>query len=345
MSFRFRKSINIGGGFKINISKSGIGYSWGIPGYRVTKSARGNIKTTLSIPGTGISYVEEVKNTKKPQNYQNAQIITNSSFQNIESASIKNFQNAEYTELIESIKQIITYDNNNKNIMIILLSAFIILLLFGQIIFSFLFLIALILKFILHNKAKIELNYTIDSDILNKYSNKMDKLINLNNCQRKWQIIQFASVSSSQRKYNAGAGTTLNRIPFQITRDVPFFISTNIPIVQVKLKKEKLLFLPDKILIFKDANVGVIEYNSLSIDFETTTFIEDGNVPSDTQIVNYTWQYVNKNGSPDRRFNNNRKLPICLYYDIYITSTEGLNIRLQCSNKLLTQEFVNLMNT
>lgn len=28
MGFRYRKSINLGGGFRINLSKSGIGYSW-----------------------------------------------------------------------------------------------------------------------------------------------------------------------------------------------------------------------------------------------------------------------------------------------------------------------------
>ena len=37
MGFRYRKSINLGGGFRINLSKSGIGYSWGVRGYRVTK--------------------------------------------------------------------------------------------------------------------------------------------------------------------------------------------------------------------------------------------------------------------------------------------------------------------
>lgn len=39
MGFRFRKSINLGGGFRINLSKSGIGYSFGVPGLRYTKSA------------------------------------------------------------------------------------------------------------------------------------------------------------------------------------------------------------------------------------------------------------------------------------------------------------------
>lgn len=59
MGFRYRKSINLGGGFRINLSKSGVGYSWGVKGYRVTKTASGRTRTTTSIPGTGISYVHK----------------------------------------------------------------------------------------------------------------------------------------------------------------------------------------------------------------------------------------------------------------------------------------------
>jgi len=35
MGFRVRKSINLGGGFQVDLSKSGVGYSWGVPGYRI----------------------------------------------------------------------------------------------------------------------------------------------------------------------------------------------------------------------------------------------------------------------------------------------------------------------
>lgn len=61
MGFRYRKSINLGLGFRVNFSKSGIGYSWGIPGHRITKTADGKIRETYSIIGTGISYVDEKK--------------------------------------------------------------------------------------------------------------------------------------------------------------------------------------------------------------------------------------------------------------------------------------------
>ena len=52
MGLRFRKSINLGGGARINLSKSGIGFSIGTKGYRYTKTATGRDRTTVSIPGT-----------------------------------------------------------------------------------------------------------------------------------------------------------------------------------------------------------------------------------------------------------------------------------------------------
>ncbi len=64
MGFRFRKSINLGGGVRINLSKSGVGYSVGTKGLRVTKTADGKTRTTTSIPGTGISHVSETGKKK-----------------------------------------------------------------------------------------------------------------------------------------------------------------------------------------------------------------------------------------------------------------------------------------
>ena len=58
MGFRYRKSVKLGG-LRINFSKSGVGYSYGIKGLRHTKTATGRERITASIPGTGISYVTE----------------------------------------------------------------------------------------------------------------------------------------------------------------------------------------------------------------------------------------------------------------------------------------------
>ena len=71
MGFNFRKSLNLGKGLKLNISKSGIGLSLGTKGIRVSSGPKGN-KLTLSIPGTGISYTKTIKsNSKKEESVNN----------------------------------------------------------------------------------------------------------------------------------------------------------------------------------------------------------------------------------------------------------------------------------
>ena len=54
MSLRFRKSIKIAPGVKMNISKKGIGYSVGTKGARVSVGANGRVTRTIGIPGTGV---------------------------------------------------------------------------------------------------------------------------------------------------------------------------------------------------------------------------------------------------------------------------------------------------
>ena len=59
MGMRLRKSIKVGKNSRINLSKSGVGFSTGTKGFRVAKKAGGGTRTSLSIPGTGISYVKD----------------------------------------------------------------------------------------------------------------------------------------------------------------------------------------------------------------------------------------------------------------------------------------------
>ena len=55
MGFFYRKSVNFGP-FRVNLGKSGVGYSVGGRGFRVGRSARGRRYTAFSLPGTGLGY-------------------------------------------------------------------------------------------------------------------------------------------------------------------------------------------------------------------------------------------------------------------------------------------------
>ena len=59
MPFRFQRSIKILPGLKLNVSKSGISASAGVPGAHITLGRRG-ARGTVGLPGSGASYSEDI---------------------------------------------------------------------------------------------------------------------------------------------------------------------------------------------------------------------------------------------------------------------------------------------
>ena len=72
MGLRFRKSISIIPGVKLNFGKTGMSVSTGIPGFRKTFHTSGRVTTSVGIPGTGLYYVD-TKNTRTQSNRRNTQ--------------------------------------------------------------------------------------------------------------------------------------------------------------------------------------------------------------------------------------------------------------------------------
>lgn len=61
MAFRFRKTIKIAPGVKMNIGKKSVSTTFGGKLFRVTKSSNGTTTRSASIPGTGVYYTNRVK--------------------------------------------------------------------------------------------------------------------------------------------------------------------------------------------------------------------------------------------------------------------------------------------
>ena len=68
MGFRFQRRIKILPGVTINLSKSGVSASLGVRGAHVTLG-NGKTRTTVGIPGTGLSYTE----VHKQNDHENAE--------------------------------------------------------------------------------------------------------------------------------------------------------------------------------------------------------------------------------------------------------------------------------
>ena len=65
-------------------------------------------------------------------------------------------------------------------------------------------------------------------------------------------------------------------------------------------------------------------------------------MPRDSHQIGSTWQYVNKKGGPDRRFNNNRQLPVMQYGVFGFSSSSGLSAPFLCSRADVARLFDDL---
>jgi hypothetical protein len=66
MGWSYRRRINMGP-MRINLSRSGVGTSWGVRGLRITHSSTGRRYVTLSIPGTGLSWQTTLSRRPPPR--------------------------------------------------------------------------------------------------------------------------------------------------------------------------------------------------------------------------------------------------------------------------------------
>ncbi len=145
-----------------------------------------------------------------------------------------------------------------------------------------------------------------------------------------WSVKTTQSVWDWKR--NAGASHTVKRKRAKAGKVSFFWMSCNIGFYGISSKHVRLVFLPGGLLLRRRVRYAFLPYSALDAQYGTTSFIESGRVPRDTRLLYYTWQYVNKNGTADRRFKNNRQIPVVEYGELTLSSANGLHILLQISN-------------
>lgn len=327
MGWRLRKSINLGLGFRINLSKSGIGYSWGFPGYRITKMANGGNRTTYSLPGTGISYVEQSgKNSRNVNSNDGLYTGETKSFENIPVEELK-----KNDPILKKINKIISL-NRLSNILLLMT-----LLLYVNPLFSLCFICGITLKLVIYFKKNVGLFYEFDEDSRKMYNSLKEVLIILSKSKKIWQVNSSTRVFNT--KYNAGAGNNVLRNSAFVTSKLPWFIKTNISIYGLSLKNQKMFFTPDRVLVFKHfGRVFGCTYNDMFLGISTTRFVESERVCRDSEVVDYAWRYSNRDGGRDLRFSGNRRYPVCKYGELTIKSPNGINTIVEFSNHNLSDD-------
>ena len=155
---------------------------------------------------------------------------------------------------------------------------------------------------------------------------------------RMWHVAAAARVQD--RKYHVGASGLVQRQTTTMRTSEPPMVKTNVPVLSLAAGRQTLYFLPDRLLVYDSAGIGAISYRTLDLSATRQPFIEEESVPFDATVVDHTWKYVNKSGGPDRRFRDNRQLPICLYDELTFRTASGLNEVFQISRSGLAEGFI-----
>jgi len=328
MGLRFRRSITLVKGIRLNVSKSGYSWSFGGAPYTVNISQRGTYRT-FSLPGTGLSYREK-GGGHAPQTVQRnpptQEIGTPESYVHLdETASSSEQMVADINERLAKPRwawigvagAALTLPGIEANPALLLLT------------FGFVALAA-----VLHNQDRrrrtTQIAYDFDTEGQHGYLRLGVWLDNLMQSQRTWLV--HSSLTTKDWKRNAGANALVNRQTVRFRHNVkPPFVETNIAVQTLRVGTAALYFLPDQILVYQRRRYAAFSYDSLTQQTSVVRFRETEGVPSDSRTVGTTWQFVRVDGGPDRRFNNNRQIPIALYVEVTFAAGTALRVTLQLS--------------
>lgn len=334
MGFYLRKSVRVGP-VRFNLSKSGIGMSTGIKGFRVGTGPRGNY---VHMGRGGVYYRASLDSGKSPaltapSSAPRPFVAPTDSMTEIESGGVLGMVDASSAALVEEI---------NEKMRRWQLWPWVGILGFFAIApsanfhpyapLAVLVVLAVVVWWISQWDAlrvTTVMMYDLDEAATARYQKLHDAFDVLMQAGRVGHIGAQGGVTD--RKRNAGAGAVVRRRVIRPHKAPPRRIRTNIEVPAVPVGRQTLHFFPDRVLVVEPAAVGAVPYEQLRISPSDTRFIENDGVPSDAKVVGRTWQYVNKGGGPDKRFKNNRELPIALYEEIHFTSASGLNEVIQVS--------------
>jgi hypothetical protein len=151
--------------------------------------------------------------------------------------------------------------------------------------------------------------------------------------EKKWD---FTSSKSTNRFVERTTATsTITRSPIEISeKRLQILQSQENALCFHNINGGDIYFYPGFLIVYENKpQFALVNYTDLDIEFRQQRFIESEQVPKDSKVVGETWYKTNKDGSPDRRFASNYKIPMALYGEIKLTSTSGLN-ELYCFSNL-----------
>jgi len=369
MGLRFRRRLQIFPGLYLNFSGSGVSATLGVPGANVNVSKRG-IEGTAGLPGTGLHYRTKLvsfggssgsRDFGQPSSELPVEAFSFASSDNEIRSSDGDISSSNLLQLKELVtvarEQAEDAAANRAELLTELKRTELRKSRFQLFSLGFFFKEKLArlesqaadLKADIATTSELEklsvvpLSMNGAEQIELVWRNFLGSFQALAASQKIWDLTASAALVKADRvRRRTSASAELDRTPvlFQMGTSPAFETDTKIPIMQNQNGSD-LLFHPGFLFMaIGGGDFSLVDFHELEVRMAPVRFIEDEGVPSDSEVVDSTWLRVNKDGSPDRRFKENRQIPVCLYGELMIRSNTGVNEKFLVSNYQSLEKFI-----
>lgn len=363
MGLRFRQSIKVLPGLRINFGLHGISATVGVRGASVNFGPRGT-HLNLGLPGTGLSYRARLDTptsadprlTARPESqWQNAPEVRNKEpandlidvvqFKSVDAASLGSGSLERVSSLLEKLqrqrttvareiteieRQVYRAKLNDK------LLGWIRRWIAPEVVVERQQYAEQSTEFLdtlkqINASLVLNVDFAISDEAKSAFTELTNAFNRVSVCARIWDLTFTQTVDRYRTRSAASQTLDMRLVSFARVDDSVMATEFNPPYFKNANGADLLLY-PAFVAARVEGRFALLDIRRIDITTEITRFlVHDGDVPSDAQVVGNTWQYVNKDGNPDRRFSNNPTIPLAQYCKIFFKG-EGLNEAWMVSN-------------
>lgn len=370
MGWRFRKSFSPLPGVRLTLSPNGISTSVGVGPLRLTAGPRGPA-FTATLPGTGLSFHQSLashgtrESAVAPELFDVPPAVQSApELQAIESAgssSLTTVGLAEFKRLLEEARRehgetsrhlahwrmqeagaVAKYKNWEKGWLLRRLFAS-----------KFEQLRSIAEEASAHRAeleeqeqlSKLKTQFDLPTRVVQTFHRLCDEFSIASKAQRIWDTVGQRDVNRAAERTAATRVIARKPVKFHLDKCELIEAKWSAPHLQ-NANGGDIYFYPAFALYFVTAeSFALIEYKEIQLTYRPIRFIEEETVPSDAKVVGSTWAKTNKDGSPDRRFKENYRIPVAEYGRLLIKSTSGMNEEYMLSDAASAERFANALST
>ena len=364
MGFRFQRRLTLFPGVRLNFSRNGISASFGPRGASVTVGPRGSA-LNLGIPGTGLSYRHSLTSGNghagrpelpPPEPPPGAAQAVEPQASSIASAPVSEVTSEDLEGLKGLIKQVIA--ERAELARSIPVASDELATAQRRLRRAHNWFFGLFLKRKIPERQKaveakeaelksqegraggafIDAEFALDDATRETFGKLSEAFEGLASCASVWDVV--TEEYSDRRVTRSSASRSLERVPVKLSVGEDEVLHTEAKVLRLQnANGADLLLYPGFLMMAGAGDIALIDLRDIRLAYRQVRFVETESIPPDAVVVDQTWAKVNKDGSPDKRFANNYRIPIAGYGGMTLRTDGGINEEYQFSNAEKAQRF------